>query len=293
MINYYRILELEDYSEISVVKRQYRKLAKIYHPDINKENPEAEEIIKIINKAHATLSDPKLKTRYDSLLKDAYLYEQFQQKRNIKDETAARRERAREFIKQKLKEDIKEFEQSLNRFPAKYRYGLGILSALTGLQLVYSNWFVNLTEQSYVLIFIGYLLFLTSTAFVFQFYDRHLWYKSQLFKARKAKPRINPVNVFLLTLFLGPAFTFGLSSVRKIYHLRHYKKIAAGRVLYIASENRVRYQFSSENGERVIKSQFMWNAIERISKDEVIYIEYSSADPGISRIIPFEKMRDK
>ena len=45
------ILELSDHPTIDEVKRNYKRLVKLYHPDINK-RPEAEECIKRINQAY-------------------------------------------------------------------------------------------------------------------------------------------------------------------------------------------------------------------------------------------------
>ncbi|MDY6188261.1 MAG: DnaJ domain-containing protein, partial [Campylobacter sp.] len=46
------------------IKKAYRKLAKEYHPDINK-SPEAEEKFKEINAAYEILSDEKKREQYD------------------------------------------------------------------------------------------------------------------------------------------------------------------------------------------------------------------------------------
>ena len=66
--NYYKILGLES-NKVSneQIKLAYRELAKKYHPDMNSNvnRDEYEEIFKDINEAYRTLSDPKLKRRYD------------------------------------------------------------------------------------------------------------------------------------------------------------------------------------------------------------------------------------
>lgn len=47
------------------IKSAYRKLARQYHPDVNPNNPEAEEKFKELSTAYAILSDPEKKAQYD------------------------------------------------------------------------------------------------------------------------------------------------------------------------------------------------------------------------------------
>jgi curved DNA-binding protein len=47
------------------IQRAYRKLARKFHPDVNK-SPEAEERFKDISEAYAVLSDPEQRKRYDT-----------------------------------------------------------------------------------------------------------------------------------------------------------------------------------------------------------------------------------
>ena len=65
--NYYLILGLTNDSSQSEIKNQYRKLAKQYHPDRNKDS--SEEKMAQINKAYEVLSDKKLKEEYDKFCK--------------------------------------------------------------------------------------------------------------------------------------------------------------------------------------------------------------------------------
>ena len=65
--NYYLILGLTNDSSESEIKNQYRKLAKQYHPDRNKDS--SEEKMAQINKAYEVLSDKKLKAEYDKFCK--------------------------------------------------------------------------------------------------------------------------------------------------------------------------------------------------------------------------------
>lgn len=47
------------------IKSAYRKMARQYHPDVNPNNPEAEEKFKEVSSAYAVLSDPEKRAQYD------------------------------------------------------------------------------------------------------------------------------------------------------------------------------------------------------------------------------------
>ncbi len=62
--DYYEVLGVSKTSTDEEIKRAFRKLAKQYHPDVNKE-PGAEEKFKEIGEAYAVLSDPDKRRQYD------------------------------------------------------------------------------------------------------------------------------------------------------------------------------------------------------------------------------------
>lgn len=66
--DYYNILELDTYKVgIDDIKLAYRKLAKIYHPDVNVNDTLAEEKFKDINEAYDVLTDKSKKRKYDRM----------------------------------------------------------------------------------------------------------------------------------------------------------------------------------------------------------------------------------
>ena len=69
--DYYEVLGLSKGASDEEIKRAFRKLAKQYHPDVNKE-PGAEEKFKEIGEAYAILSDPQKKAQYDQFGHSAF-----------------------------------------------------------------------------------------------------------------------------------------------------------------------------------------------------------------------------
>ena len=62
--DYYEVLGLSKGASEDDIKKAYRKMAKKYHPDVNKEAG-AEEKFKEVNEAYEVLSDPQKKATYD------------------------------------------------------------------------------------------------------------------------------------------------------------------------------------------------------------------------------------
>ncbi len=64
--DYYKILGVSRDATQEEIQRAYRKLARKYHPDVNK-SADAEEKFKEINEAYEVLRDPEKRKKYDQL----------------------------------------------------------------------------------------------------------------------------------------------------------------------------------------------------------------------------------
>ena len=62
---YYEILGIEIDASIEEIKLAYRRLAKKYHPDMNKTDPKAKDKFIEIKNAYETLVDPVKRNIYD------------------------------------------------------------------------------------------------------------------------------------------------------------------------------------------------------------------------------------
>ncbi|MCI5837267.1 MAG: molecular chaperone DnaJ [Veillonellaceae bacterium] len=71
--NYYDLLGVSKTADEAEIKKAYRKLARKYHPDMNKDSPEAAEAkFKEVTEAYETLSDAQKRAQYDQFGHDAY-----------------------------------------------------------------------------------------------------------------------------------------------------------------------------------------------------------------------------
>jgi DnaJ-class molecular chaperone len=71
--DYYKTLGVERTADDKAIKTAYRKLARKYHPDVNRGNAER---FKEISEAYTVLSDPEKRKRYDTLGPDWERYAQ-------------------------------------------------------------------------------------------------------------------------------------------------------------------------------------------------------------------------
>lgn len=104
--DYYAVLEIEVTTNISdvdslTIKRAFRKLALVYHPDKRKEDGDA--LFKVISRAYETLSDANKRIEYDSWYLKYYKRSHVTQKHILKERT--RKEKMEKAEQRRLKEE--------------------------------------------------------------------------------------------------------------------------------------------------------------------------------------------
>ena len=67
--DYYSILEVWPTASVEEIKRNYFRLAKLYHPDAAGDTPENRERFKLINETYSVLSDAQKRATYDESLR--------------------------------------------------------------------------------------------------------------------------------------------------------------------------------------------------------------------------------
>jgi len=71
--NFYKILELPENASVDDAKKSFRRLSMIYHPDKNKNNPDATAKFQKISEAYETLGDHDKKKDYDMMRNNPFI----------------------------------------------------------------------------------------------------------------------------------------------------------------------------------------------------------------------------
>ena len=62
--DYYKVIGVSSSASTFEIKKKFKSKAKLIHPDINP-SPKAKEAFQVLQRAYATLSNPKLRKQYD------------------------------------------------------------------------------------------------------------------------------------------------------------------------------------------------------------------------------------
>jgi len=215
----YENLGLEDFAKAELIKKKYRQLAKIYHPDKNPNNPVAEERFKQISRAYKILSNAETKIAYDADLNSNIWTIKF------KDPAIARAEKIRKFNERKIKEIEDKYQGYQNSFiNLKTRIILCIISYLICIILFIFNYYLNYNNvsETFILLALGVLhiillAVLTDVSFL------HFSYKG-IRKALRFSP-IEKTSIIFLSLFIAlPIIAINAAFIRKQILLKYNSK---------------------------------------------------------------------
>ena len=284
MINYYKLLEIANFSDISEVKIAYRKKAKEFHPDLYDKNKakEYEEIFKWINLANATLSNTTAKLAYDQKLRAAFTVEaipyiQKKKKKYNKEDLYA-------FAEREKKAEIHNFNSKNSQFSYTNRIILATISVIIGLYFCYENWFSTLDTFANVIIMIGFILFFLSSLFLTQLVYRKLRVTSFNKKGYYQFYESISVYGFTLIMIIGPLLVISCANMKKYYHLQNYGKEVIAEIIHDGSPG-ITYQFTTIRNETILKNQTAPDNPKVSADNSWILIQYSTKDPRIAKIV--------
>lgn len=280
MINYYKILGVDDFADLQQIKAAYRNKAKLYHPDIAT-SAEAEDIFKLINQANGILSNPASKVVYDQKLKAAQLYSRINPA--IKKRKFPAKEDILNWAKKELEEEKKEYQESNNFFAYKWRIILSAAAGLLGLGIAFINWFTNELDHDFFYIILGFTLFVFSLLLFTQVVYKKLR-MDYLHGNKKFKNYENvAVYGFIISLIAGPAMVVGLSAIKKEVYLRWSSNQTIARIISY-DFSKVTYGFTDNHGHKIVKIQQVPSNAGISVSQEWIHIKYSTYDPRITEI---------
>lgn len=96
-IDYYKVLGLDRNATQKDIRKAYRKLAKEYHPDVNKDDSQAKERFQEVNEANEVLSDPEKRKRYDEYGESWAHAEEYEAQRRQYEQTYGQQSRYDDF----------------------------------------------------------------------------------------------------------------------------------------------------------------------------------------------------
>jgi len=277
--NYYRLMEIESYSDVETVKKRYRELAKLYHPDRNPNNKHAEEYFKILTQGYNILSEPDDKILYDNALKGYYTVKPNEVPKPSREEVT--REKVKAYKENKRKLFVEEFLKAEDEFPHKYRFLISIMLFFSGILMCYNHWFINLLNYKILYIVLGGFLFGFGA-----YQSAENIYKRRTFK--KAM-RIEPYNsdggsirIFLFLFFVTPILFLGLMKVTKKVHLTYfYETCDVDRVKFFANELEYYYIVNDE----LIARRTDKIPIEAYYDMDKVKVRFSRINPVISELV--------
>lgn len=285
--NFYQLMEIEQYADAATVKRRYRELALLYHPDKNPSNKVAEEYFKVLTQGYNILSEPDKKAEYDALLKQYYT-----KKANSPDagravnKQADVREKLRKHAELKRKQIVVEYENAESVLSHKKRYHLSLSVFIIGILVCYNNWFLNFLNFKIMYILLGSFLFGLGAYMI-----ANIRYKNRIYQVAMAGQDINkvigPVRLFVVLFLITPVLFLMLMQLTKAVHLNYFYDVTVvDRVVHY--NDLVTYNYVV-NGEEISRQT---DAIPYYdySEKKHLRVKFSRINPNISELVTTDQL---
>ncbi len=279
MVNYYKILGIENYAGIALVKKAYKDKIREFHPDLNP-SEDAVEISKYLNQAKEILTNEDKKNLYDHDLKLAYLVEiqRLQNKSEFASPFWQKRRQQRE--EQEKMREKERYERGLKHFPFYLRLFLLLTIMFTGLQLIYHHYFVMYDGLELLYSLLGFGLFVSSGIILSNQVFTRYWVMSL--------NRVIPFDyekwiawALVCVLISGPASIFGLNEYKRAFQLQNnFEYTIADLDKTAAMKGELVYTYEVE-GKKYAKRIKDANSSFIMLEDYKILIKYSKSNPKI------------
>jgi curved DNA-binding protein len=112
-VDYYKILGIEKTAAPKDIRNAYRKLARMYHPDLNPNDKGAISKFQQINEANEVLSDPEKRKKYDEYGKDWQHAEAFEQQKQEREQQQSSNASGANFSDSQNGGDFSDFFESM------------------------------------------------------------------------------------------------------------------------------------------------------------------------------------
>lgn len=279
--------------DANLVKKRYRELALLYHPDKNPNNRTAEEYFKVITQGYNILSEPDQKAHYDHVLLAYLEQKEYKPEQTTTVEYTSARQSAAERIRmhkeRKRESIIEEYVKAENILSHKLRLILAILIYVSGLLMAYNNWFLNLLDMNVGYIILGSFLFGMGAYQIANIvYLRRVFQKAM--SLQEIGPQKGPVRLFSVLFLITPVFFLMFTSLTKTIHLKYFYDITIVDRLDQFREG-VTYQYTV-NGVEISRQvdEYPVSSYNQILEGKMAYrVKFSRINPNISELITVEE----
>jgi hypothetical protein len=272
-------MQLELFADATQVKKKYRELALVYHPDKNPKNKHSEEYFKIITQGYNILNEPSKKLIYDDLLRNYYQKKEMTRDNPLKKQSV--REKIKRHRERKRQEIIKEYVKTENEFPHKYRLIIAVGIFLSGILMCYNRWFINYLKFDIIYVISGFIIFGLGCYLIANNVYRREAFKHAL-NLKDGSVSARAVRVFAVLFFLTPILFSGLVYATEKIHLQYFYDVTVvKKVSFFNDEVRYDYEVNNEEISRTTEAIRGTNYAD-YSK---MRVKFSRINPNISELV--------